>query len=48
VAPITWLDDDPSTGDLSPNQTINLGDIQNSIKGFQGQPYPGNGPLGCP
>jgi hypothetical protein len=47
VAPLTWLDDDPSTGDLSPNQTINLGDIMNSVYGFQGQPYPGNGPMGC-
>jgi hypothetical protein len=48
VAPRTWLDDGPSHGSQSPNQVINLDDIQNSIRGFQGQPYPGDGPLDCP
>jgi hypothetical protein len=48
VAPITWLDDDPSDGDETPNQTINLGDIMVSIHGFQGEPYPGLGPMDCP
>jgi hypothetical protein len=48
VAPITWLDDDPSEGDAAPNQTINLNDIMNSVRGFQGEQYPGDGPLLCP
>jgi hypothetical protein len=48
VAPLMWLDDDPSAGSESPNQVINLGDIMNSVRGFQGEPYPGDGPLGCP
>jgi hypothetical protein len=47
VAPLTWLDDDPSDGIESPNQVINLGDIMNSVKGFQGDPYPGHRPLEC-
>jgi hypothetical protein len=47
VAPMTWLDDDPSVGTTVPNQTVGLADYQNSIKGFQGQPYPGDGPLDC-
>jgi hypothetical protein len=47
VAPLTWLDDGPSDGFNSPNQGINLTDIMNSVYGFQGHPYPGNGPLGC-
>jgi hypothetical protein len=48
VAPITWLDIDPSNGDQSPNQTIGVGDILKVIDGFQGQAYPGEGALDCP
>jgi hypothetical protein len=48
VAPITWLDIDPSTADQSPNQSIGVGDILKVIDGFQGKPYSGLGPLGCP
>jgi hypothetical protein len=48
VAPVTWLDIDPSNGDQSPNQVIGIGDILKVIDGFQGQAYPGDGPLDCP
>jgi hypothetical protein len=48
VAPLTWLDIDPSSGDQMPNQVIGIGDILACIDGFQGEPYPGLGPLGCP
>jgi hypothetical protein len=47
VAPITWLDIDPSNGTQTPNQNIGTGDILKAIDGFQGMPYPGDGPLGC-
>jgi hypothetical protein len=47
-APLTWLDIDPSAGGDAPNQLVNLQDILGSVSGFQGQPYPGDGPLGCP
>jgi hypothetical protein len=47
VAPITWLDIDPSNGDQCPNQNIGIGDILKAIDGFQGKPYPGNGPKNC-
>jgi hypothetical protein len=46
--PLIWLDIDPSEDSDTPNQVINLGDIMNSVRGFQGDPYPGDGPLGCP
>ena len=46
-APLTWLDIDPSTGTSLPNQQVNIGDILGSLDGFQGKPYPGNGPGGC-
>jgi formylglycine-generating enzyme required for sulfatase activity len=48
VAPITWLDIDPSNAAQTPNQNVGIGDILKVIDGFQGQPYPGDGPLGCP
>ena len=48
VAPITWLDIHPSGGNQMPNQTIGVGDILKVIDGFQGKPYDGLGPLGCP
>jgi hypothetical protein len=48
VAPITWLDLDPSNGIQSPNQVLGVGDILKVIDGYQNQPYPGDGPLGCP
>jgi hypothetical protein len=48
VAPITWLDIDPSNAAQTPNQNIGIGDILKVIDGFQGQPYPGDGPSGCP
>jgi hypothetical protein len=47
-APICWLDVDPSDGDSVPNELINLGDILTVVSCFQGQAYPGDGPLGCP
>jgi hypothetical protein len=47
VAPITWLDIDPSSGLQYPNQNIGIGDILSVIDGFQGNQYPGAGPLGC-
>jgi hypothetical protein len=47
AAPLSWLDIDPSTGDASPNQVINLQDILECVHGFQGEGYPGDGPLGC-
>jgi hypothetical protein len=47
VAPITWLDIDPSNGTQTPNQNIGIGDILKVIDGFQGKPYPGDGPMGC-
>ena len=46
-APLSWLDIDPSTGVNMPNQQVNIGDILATMEGFQGQPYPGDGPLGC-
>ena len=46
-APLTWLDIDPSTGSAIPNQQVNIGDILGTLDGFQGKPYPGNGPGGC-
>jgi len=48
VAPLTWLDVDPSGDDSRPNQVIGLGDILACIDGFQGKSYPGGGPLDCP
>jgi hypothetical protein len=48
VAPLPWLDIDPSTGQSNPNQVIGIGDILACIDGFQGEPYPGDGPLACP
>jgi hypothetical protein len=48
VAPLTWLDIDPSTGTQKPNQVIGIGDILGCIEGFQAQLYPGAGPLDCP
>jgi hypothetical protein len=48
VAPITWLDIDPSNLNQVPNQTIGVGDILKVIDGFQGKAYSGNGPKGCP
>jgi hypothetical protein len=47
-APLTWLDIAPSAGTEVPNQLINLEDIMDCVHGFQGQSYPGAGPLGCP
>jgi hypothetical protein len=47
VAPITWLDIDPSNATQTPNQNIGIGDILKVIDGFQGQPYPGDGPKNC-
>jgi hypothetical protein len=47
VAPITWLDIDPSNGSGSPDQNIGIGDILKVIDGFQAKPYPGDGPNGC-
>jgi hypothetical protein len=46
-APITWVDIDPSNGDQCPDQNIGIGDILKAIDGFQGNPYPGNGPKNC-
>jgi hypothetical protein len=48
VAPLTWLDDGPSNGSQLPNQVVNLNDIMITVTAFQGIPYPGDGPLGCP
>jgi hypothetical protein len=47
-APMTWLDIAPSGDADNPDQIVGLGDIMACIGGFQGQPYPGNGPLNCP
>ena len=47
VAPLTWVDIAPSTGSSDPDQVVGLGDIIGAIGGFQGDPYPGLGPLGC-
>ena len=46
-APLTWLDIASSLGGDLPNQAIDIGDILAVIAGFQGEPYPGDGPLGC-
>jgi hypothetical protein len=48
VAPLTWLDDAPSEGSQLPNQLVGLDDILNTVASFQGEPYPGDGPLDCP
>jgi hypothetical protein len=48
VAPVTWLDLDPSAGYEAANQVIGIGDILANIDGFQGKAYPGDGPLNCP
>jgi hypothetical protein len=48
VAPVTWLDLDPSAGFEAANQVIGIGDILANIDGFQGKAYPGDGPLNCP
>jgi hypothetical protein len=48
VASVTWLDIDPSNGAQLPNQVVGIGDILKVIDGFQGQAYPGDGPLYCP
>ena len=48
VAPLTWLDIHPSNLDQVPDQTVGIGDILKVIDGFQGKPYPGDGPLDCP
>jgi hypothetical protein len=47
-APLTWLDIASSQGSDLPNQAIDIGDILATIAGFQGDEYPGDGPLGCP
>jgi hypothetical protein len=46
-APLTWLDIDPSSGTSIPNQIVGLQDILSCVAGFQGRPYPGDGPFGC-
>jgi hypothetical protein len=48
VAPITWLDTDPSNGDDTPDRNIGIGDILRAIEGYQGGLYPGLPPLSCP
>jgi hypothetical protein len=48
VAPITWLDIDPSNEGQAPDQNVGIGDILKVIDGFQGQAYSGLGPLNCP
>ena len=42
------LDIAPSTEDNSPDQVIGITDVLGVLDGFQGNPYPGDGPLGCP
>ena len=37
-----------TVGTGGPNLTVGIGDILSVIDGFQGKPYPGDGPLGCP
>jgi hypothetical protein len=48
ICPLTWLDMAPSGGSDTPDQYVGLGDIMGCIGGFQGEPYPGLGPLDCP
>lgn len=48
VAPITWLIIDPSMGNSSPNQTINVNDILGCVDAFPGKPYPALVPLNSP
>ena len=45
---MTWLDIASSQGAETPNQSIDIGDILAVIGGFQAEPYPGDGPFGCP
>jgi hypothetical protein len=47
-APLAWLDIDPVVGNGYPEGTIAIGDVLVVVLAFTGQPYPGNGPLGCP
>jgi hypothetical protein len=47
-APLTWLDIDPAEGAAEPNGLVNLGDLLAIVGSFQGEPYPGDGPFGCP
>ena len=47
-APTTWLDVAPATGDGTPDFMVNVGDVLAIIGGFQGDTFPGIGPLGCP
>ena len=48
LAPLPWLDISPSADSETPDQNINLGDIMGCIGAFQGESYPGLGPLNCP
>jgi hypothetical protein len=47
-APLTWLDIDPVFADGYPEGIVAIGDVLAVVNAFTGQPYPGNGPLGCP
>jgi hypothetical protein len=48
-APLTWLDIDPVYMDGEPEGMWTLiGDVLAVVIAFQGMPYPGLGPLGCP
>jgi predicted outer membrane repeat protein len=47
-APLTWLDIDPVAGDGYPEGMVVIGDVLAVVLAFQGEPYPGDGPLGCP
>jgi hypothetical protein len=48
-APLPWLDIDPVTADGEPEGLWALiGDVLATVNAYTGEPYPGNGPLGCP
>ena len=47
-APLTWLDIDPVAGDGYPEGMGFIGDVLAVVLAFQGEPYPGDGPVGCP
>jgi hypothetical protein len=47
-APLTWLDVDPVVGNGYPEGLVVIGDVLAVVNAFSGDPYPGDGPLGCP
>jgi hypothetical protein len=47
-APLTWLDIDPVVDGGYPEGMVTIGDVLAAVNAFVGDPYPGEGPTGCP